>query len=685
MDINYQIPRSALVWVLASVVMVIIPQTFRMPYWVTVIAVVCIIWRILIFTGKLSYPGRKVRVAAVIFTLLVSATQMRSIGLGLDSAASLLALGFVFKLIEMQHKRDIYVVLSLCFVMSMVSFLYSQGVVTSAYIAIVIVVIVSAMIALNKSPLSIDGRGTARLAMKITLQAVPLTIVLFLLFPRIAPLWAVPTQNSAAGTGVSDEMSPGDISRLVRNGGLAFRVQFEDSVTLPNELLYWRGLVLDDFDGDTWRRTRSTSAYGNAAAFANFRFNWDGRMDTNGMPFRYNVIMEPTQQPWLYGLHLAEPVSDGIFRSRNFEMFNNGLVTQRISYDIQSYINNQTDILLTSSPRRNNIELPDEGNEESLRFARELRASVDSDRDYAMALLNYFATNEYYYTLNPALLGENRVDEFLFNTMEGFCEHYASAFAFLMRAVGIPARVVVGYQGAETNPYEDYMIVYQYNAHAWNEVWLDGEGWVRFDPTGAVSPVRILEGAEAALREDPGFLDESLLATFGSVGFFNMLRLRFDALEYEWNRRVVNYDEEIQFDLFQELFGEVTESKVLIFLITMVGIVIVAVGITIIRVDSSSRRDPVVKLYLSVSKELEKVGLARKRGEGPLDYRDRVIAERPELAEIMNELTALYMQLSYEPEVSSTPQQHSRLKELKAMISQLRYKVSPLAKIGRTA
>jgi protein-glutamine gamma-glutamyltransferase len=401
MDISYQIPRAALIWVIVSVVLVLLPQGIRMPIWLTFICLVCIGWRLLIFAGKVNYPGKRIRVTVVLFTLFVPVSQMGSIGLGLDSAASLLTLGFVFKLIEMRYKRDIYVVLSLCFVMTMVSFLYSQGVVATAFNSIVVVVIVCAMIALNRSNMVPGGRGTVRLAIKIAFQALPLTIVLFVLFPRIAPLWAVPMQSNSARTGVSDEMSPGDISQLGRSAELAFRVQFENSAPLPHEELYWRGLVLDDYDGSTWRRTRSSSAYGNAAAFANFRYNWDGRMETTGAPIRYNVIMEPTQQPWIYGLHLAEPQTGGIFRSRNFEMFNSGLVTQRISYDLQSFLNNQTDVVLTSSPRRNNTELPEEGNPQSREFARNLRDSVNSDEEYVQAVLNHFASNPFFYTLNP--------------------------------------------------------------------------------------------------------------------------------------------------------------------------------------------------------------------------------------------------------------------------------------------
>jgi protein-glutamine gamma-glutamyltransferase len=684
-ELGYQIPRPALVWILVAVVLVLLPQSIRMPIWISVVALCCVYWRVLIHNGKVNYPTRLVRVVVVLFTLIVSFSQIRNIGIGLDSAASLLALGFVFKLIEMRQKRDIYVVISLCFVMSMVAFLYSQSVVTTVYVALVIAVTVGAMIALNRTSSISDNRGTARLALKIAAQALPLTIVLFIVFPRIAPLWAVPMQTGVNSTGVTDEMSPGDISQLARSAELAFRVQFEDEGEPAHEFLYWRGLVLDHFDGVTWRRTRNSSAYSVAASLADFRVSYDDRIRTLGEPISYNVILEPTQQPWLFGLHLAEDVNDEFFGGRNFELFNNGRITQRLSYDLRSYMQNQTDVLLLGSSRNRNLELPDEGNERSLEFARELRASVSTDREYANSVLAHFRQNQYFYTLNAPLLGENRIDEFLFDTMAGFCEHYASSFTYLMRSVGIPARVVVGYHGAEVNPYENYLMVYQYNAHAWSEVWFEGEGWVRFDPTGAVSPTRIEQGVQEALRDDPAFMEDDLFsaARFGGVGWLNAMRLRLDAIEYEWNQLVVNYDEDVQFELFERLFGEVTERKVIILMATLAFIVIVAVGFTVINIEPRIRRTAVNKFYLNVCKELAKINLVRQHGEGPIVFRDRVCYQRPELADVMTELTAMYVKLNYVKKTVSDAEQKRDMQALNTMYTKLKSKIPLLAGLRR--
>lgn len=681
MELSYQIPRPALLWILAAVVLVILPQSIRMPMWISGIALLCVAWRLLIYSGHLDYPGRMMRVAVVLFTLLVSLSQIRTIGIGLDSAASLLTLGFVFKLIEMRQRRDIYVVISLCFVMSMVAFLYSQSVVTTAYISLVVAVTLGAMIAANRTARIADSANTAGLAIKIALQALPLTIVLFIVFPRIAPLWAVPVQSGVNSTGVTDEMSPGDISQLGRSAELAFRVQFDGAESLPHEELYWRGLVLDDFDGLTWRRTRSSSSYSVASALADFRISYEDRMRTSGEPISYNVIMEPTQQPWLFGLHLAEDVEDELFRSRNFELFNNGLISQRLSYDLRSHLQNQTDILLLDSMRNRSLRLPEEGNARSLTFARELRTAVDTDRDFANALLGHFRQNEFFYTLNPPLLGENRIDEFLFDTMAGFCEHYASSFTFLLRAVGIPARVVVGYQGAEQNPYENYLMVYQYNAHAWTEAWFEGEGWVRFDPTGAVSPTRIEQGVQEALRDDPAFMEDDLFAAsrLGSIGWLNSMRLRLDAIEYEWNQLVVNYNEDVQFELFERLFGEVTEEKVILLMSSLAAIVLIAIGFTVINIEPRRQRTPLARFYLTVCRELAKIGLRRGRGEGPIAYRDRVCRERPELAEAMAELTEHYVRLNYKEKALDEAEQKAELKTLMEMYKRLKAKLPALA------
>lgn len=447
MELAYQIPRRSLIWVLVAVVMALAPHVMRLPVWISLVAVACIVWRVLIFLGKLDYPGRALRVALVLFIMGGAATQLQSLEIGLDVAASLLALGFIFKLVEMQSKRDIYVVLVLGFIMALVSLIYSQGMLNSMYLTLMVIVIVGSMVSVNRTAPVGKRPATLGVAAKITAQSLPLMIVLFVVFPRIGPLWGVPAQ-SGASTGVSEQMSPGDISQLAQSTDLAFRVSFEGAPPPLHQSLYWRGLVLDYFNGMTWRR-QSNSALAEAFINGPIGIDYQDRVRVAGNPLRYNVIMEPSRQRWIYGLHLAEPLTPEITRGRNFELINRTDITQRYSYNLLSYPDHRTDLLLLDITRRRSLELPDDGNPQSRELAASLRASVATDRDYAYTVMALFQ-QQFRYTLSPPLLGPQRIDDFLFNTRAGYCEHYASAFTFMMRAGGVPARVVVGYHGVNT-------------------------------------------------------------------------------------------------------------------------------------------------------------------------------------------------------------------------------------------
>lgn len=681
MELAYQIPRAGLIWVLSSVVLALAPQSLRLPIWVSIIAAVCIAWRILIFMGKLDYPGKSMRVFVVLCIAALSISQIRSLDIGLEAATTLLALGFVFKLIEMQNKRDIYVVLCLCFVMALVSFIYSESVLTTIYFTLVIMVTIGTMVSLNRSASSYDTTSTFQIAVRIIGQSIPLMIVLFLAFPRIAPLWSVPMQSGSATIGVSDEMSPGDISRLGRSTDLAFRVTFENSPPPLHANLYWRGLVLDYFDGTTWRR-QDTFVYPDTAMRARLIANAEDSYVTSGESIQYNIILEPTRQPWLYGLHLAEPLSAGISRGYKYELFDDKLVTQRKSYDLQSFRKYETDLQLPDSLRNRSTELPEEGNERSKELATSLRAGVESDRDFVYTVLSLFQQQEFYYTLNPPLLGDNRIDDFLFNTREGFCEHYASAFTYMMRAAGVPARVVVGYQGAEYNRFEDYMMVYQYNAHAWTEVWLEGEGWVRFDPTSIVSPDRINLGVEAALQNDPDFMGESLLslARFRNSSWGNMLRLRMDAVEYEWNRRVVGYGQEERLELFENLFGKTSEQKILMVMLAGAFLVLLFIALVVLRVKNNKNVSATEKLYRDCCRDLEKIGLGRQQGEGPMDYYQRVVSQQPALEPHLRQITDMYIGLNYAPVNDDESLLKGRLKGLRQEMRHFRVQLVPFIK-----
>ncbi|MDP1931485.1 MAG: DUF3488 and transglutaminase-like domain-containing protein [Gammaproteobacteria bacterium] len=645
MDIAYQIPRLALLWVLSSVLLVVLPHVLRLPAWITVLALACIIWRLLIFVGRANYPGKLVKAVLVMVVLPLTVVQTRAQGVGVDAAVTLLLLGVVFKLLEMQYKRDIVIVIALCYVLIMVGFIYSQTIPASLYSLMSATVITGALISLNRDNARNTFANNSRLAARIVLQAIPLTIVLFVLVPRVSPLWTMPLPVSQTRTGITDEMTPGDISSLGRSAELAFRVSF-DGAAPAHQQLYWRGLVLDFFDGRTWRRAGSSFLSFNMVS----RSASPSRGIGQGTPVAYDVILEPTQQTWLYALQLAELNAQDIAQDRNYTLQTSKPISQRMRYQVRSYLENQTDLELTGTQLARSLQMPeDDNNPLSLAMAQEWRATSSGDREYVQQVMSHFREEQFYYTLNPPLLSEASIDDFLFNTREGFCGHYAGTFVYLMRAAGIPARVVVGYQGGEYNRFEDYTMVYQYNAHAWAEVWFEGEGWVQFDPTGAVAPERISLGVEAVFADQPGFMEDSgfSMMRFRDYQWLNTLRLRLDALDYAWNRWVVSYDEDLQLDLMDELFGENARSGLMIALGIGTSLFFGIVAFFMLRGGRGAARDPATRLYLTLAADLAELGIPRRVGEGAGDYCRRVAMERPDLASDMEQVTRVYEQLSY--------------------------------------
>ncbi len=645
MEVQTQIPRLTLWWLLTALFLVISPHLLRLPIWISLLIVACVVWRILIFAGRAAFPNKPLKMLIVFLSIPLTIAQYRSLGAGLDAAVCLLIMGTVFKLLEMRQRRDMLIVVALSYVLTMVGFIYSQTILASLHALITFTVITGALVSLQRENSYSSFTSNGRLAIRLVAQSIPLTIVLFLLVPRVAPLWTMPVPVSSNKTGVTDEMSPGNISNLSKSAELAFRVSFEDATPIHEEL-YWRGLVLDYFDGRAWRR--SASAFQSYSMMERFQRTSQGVR--NGTPVSYDIILEPTQQTWIYALPLAQLDVSDVIQDRNYTLHKEKPVTQRLRYQVQSYLNYDIDLELASALKARALQLPEEElNPRSKALAASLRQEAPGDRDYALRVLRLFREEPFFYTLTPPALGEASIDEFLFSSRQGFCEHYASSFVYLMRAAGIPARVVVGYQGGEINPFEGYTMVYQYNAHAWAEVWLEGEGWVRFDPTGAVAPERISEGAQSVLGNQPGFLEDSRFSMmrFRNTQWLNSLRLRLDAMDYAWNRWVVSYDEDVQLQFLETLFGEKARERLFLALGVAISTFFIIAAFFLLRGRKQKQFDEATKYYLRLMQDLAAQGVGRKRGEGPIDFSARVAKQKPELAAAMAEITAIYVQLNY--------------------------------------
>jgi len=647
----YRLPRTALIWILSSLVVISLPHILRMPFWLTGLCLFCIGISVLIFQGRISYPGSKIKNAVVFLILVALVLQYGRDIFSTDAIVAVLIAGIALKLLEMKKRRDVMLVIYLCYFSVLAEFIYSQAIPVALYMSFCIVIITSALMSITQTEEYQRPMRTLKLSTLVLLQSIPLMLVLFLLFPRIGPLWSVPFQSASGVTGLSDEMSPGDIGDLTRSGDVAFTVQFTSDIPDYRDL-YWRGLTLDQFDGREWSRGRR----GRFQGFQNLGPNkqqiypWFMDIQYAGEPVSYNVIMEPTQQNWVYTLMMPRIMNDRLWMRREFQVGTERPISQRYAYEADSYLDHIVDLTISNRMRENSTDLPDEGNALSHEFAQQLYQQADSDRDYVDAVLSYIRNEEFFYTLSPSLLGENSIDDFLFNTHEGFCEHYSSAFTFLMRSVGIPARVVLGYQGGEFNKYNETLIVRQYDAHAWAEVWLEGEGWVQVDPTAAVAPGRIEFGSQFTFQEDENFLDDevfSMLKFRSSSSLVNDLILRMEMIDYSWNRFVLNYDVGVQFALFNSVFNSVTKQKIIYALLGLFFLVIAVVAIIVLRKPAEKPQTPANQLYLKFCRFLADNGISRHAGEPPLHFRERVCTLRPKWANEVSRITEIYMDIAF--------------------------------------
>lgn len=668
---GYQIPRTTFIWLLAALVSVILPHVGRMPFWLLVMCAGAIGGRILIYQGRMGQPGSRLKLLLVSVMVVLLPIEFGRDIFSTDATVGVLLVGITLKLFEMQQKRDVLLVMYLCYFTVIAEFIYSQGILIALYMSFCVLLITSALMSLNQTQQAQRPLRTLRMSGVILAQSVPLMLAFFLLFPRISPLWSVPLQASAGTTGLSERMAPGDIGQLGRSAEVAFRVLFNGTAP-PKEELYWRALTLSSFDGREWRRDFDLGFPQSLAPSPPDRRDWYEAVEYGGTPIDYNVIMEPTSRNWIYTLQVPRFVDGRMLMRRDFQVESRTRVTQRLTYDARSYPQFRLDVGPGQAQLRAALRIPQEGNARARAFAMELRAANPDDRAYVSAVLAHFRNEEFFYTLSPATLGANPIDEFLFDTREGFCEHYASTFTYLMRAAGIPARVVTGYQGGEINPYDGTLTVRQYDAHAWSEVWFADSGWTRVDPTAAVAPDRISQGSDQVLQQEEEFLGEDMFALvrFRNSLLLNDLRLRLEMADYAWNRFVLNYDQNSQFRLFNSLFGDVTRVKIVLMIACFLFLITLFIAFVVFRKPALSPRPPATQAYLRFCDYLAGLGFARRRGETPQHYCERVSAANPQWREELQAVTRAYVELAFTgaaADPASVKQLRQRVRKFRVM------------------
>lgn len=586
---------------------------------------------------------------------------------GVEAGVAFLMLCLLGKLLELNARRDAYIALTLSLFVISGLFLFEQSIAYTLLALVGILAVLWAMVAQNLNPDYINGQEQQadkaknaktgkRLFMlltKLMLQAVPLLIVLFIFFPRIPPLWSVPLSSGKGITGISDQMSPGDLASLGQSSQLAFRVldkyQQINKNLPPQSQLYWRGITLSHFDGTTWKPLkdyRLIPIWSGAGYIPEwFKQNFPKKLATG---FEYKVILQPTNQPWLFALDTPFSMSPKVGLSREYNLASAQDVYKQFNYDVIELKNIQRDVYLPDWLLKANLQLPEGSNPRTQQIAQQVFQKMGNQPEkYIEFWLNWIKQQNFAYTLQPPLLTGQRVDQFLFQTRRGFCEHYASAFTVLMRAVGIPAHVVVGYQGGELSPDKQSLEVRQMDAHAWVEVWLAGKGWVRIDPTAAIAPERVEQGMNRMLQQDQRLFGDGAInqLKYNQMKWIGQVRVWSDYASYIWQRDVVGFDKSAQEGFLQRLLGIKSLYAQVMWLF---GLVVLTISLIVGWLWWKRRRvwHPVDAPLQRLSKRLSKQNLQRLEAEGVIDWLNR-LAQQEAYRHAAQQLIQLYQQARY--------------------------------------
>jgi transglutaminase-like putative cysteine protease len=658
-----QLAKPDNLWLLAGLTFGLIPHFIRLPLLIMLPSLILLGWRLLFELHYFPLPSRWLRWTLTLIAISATYASFHSL-VGRQAGVGLLVVMLCLKLMEMNTYRDVGVVIGLGFFVIITVFLFNQSIFTGVYMLFVVVLLTTTLSAFSREFSSASQWLNIRHAGVIIAQALPLTLLLFVLFPRIpGPLWNLPSDSSGASTGLSDSMSPGNISRLSDNDAVAFRVQFEDRLPSP-EKRYWRGPVLTRFDGKTWSNPQPSTAL----------LKTELRYQASGDAVHYSVTLEPTQQRWLFALDLPAELPPDTVLSPDYELLARLPVQQLVRYPMTSYPDFQLSADRVPNPVRY-LQLPPDYAPRTRLLARQFRNTAADDAGVVMLALRYIREQPFYYSRQPPLLPDDPVDEFLFDSRRGFCEHYASAFVFLMRAAGIPARVVTGYQGGEMNPQSDYYIVRQSDAHAWAEVWLPQQGWQRVDPTAAI-PAERIEDQQDLARLLPG------LARIGEApgwakAAWRQLRFGWDRVNHAWNQWVINYNDRRQRAFLTRLFsgfglGEIDWREMVGLLATGMGVVLLGIALHTLRPWHPSQRDPVITAYDRFCQRLARRGIRRGPAEGPLDFSLRARQLRPELGPAIARITALYLRLRYAAPAKANQSRQRQLRDLQSAVRQFK-------------
>lgn len=559
--------------------------------------------------------------------------RLYGVPIGQQPGVALLVSMTGLKLLEIRRRRDILVLVYLGWFAIATQFFFESGLLMSAYLLLVALLLATLLMQLNRRHFDRSVFDSLRRGLLMAAQGLPAMLLLFYLFPRFdSPLWNLHIEGAGL-SGLDDNLTMGDISNLSLSSEAAFRASgFADGPPPPAQR-YWRGPVLWDTDGRHWQAGELSTA------------GLPDGLRATGKPLDYEIMLEPSGRRWLYALDLPARIPPGSRLGRDFVLHWPTPIRKRFRYEVGSYID-ATNVTLSAIERQRASAVPADISQRVRDFAtrqREGRTAIA----YVQRILDHYRQQPFVYTLKPPRLGRHAVDEFLFETRKGFCEHYASSFVILMRLGGIPARIVTGYQGGEYNPHGDFLLIRQSDAHAWAEIWLGDSGWMRVDPTAAVAPERIErpldndiagDGAPVRFRLD----GDSLLG-----GLLREARWLGDSVQLGWSRWVVNFDRTRQRNLLGALGLDWLKLPQLIVLAVVSSLLMIGLLAWMLQKGRRRRVDPIARQYARFNRRLARAGVQRRPWEGPFDLQKRIEKERPTLAAATRPIIQLYIRLRY--------------------------------------
>jgi len=625
-------PR-VLIFLLLAIGLITLPHINHIPGPLFATFSFLLAWRF-ICIWKIKYlPNKWMLLLLTIAAVLILYNQHQGI-LGRDAGTSLFVIALALKLLEIKTERDLYLVNYLAFIVASSQFLYQQNILMAVYILFVCCVLLATLVSINSQKPEV--LAALKTAMIIVFQALPISLLLFVLFPRLeAPRWMLFDQQHSAKTGLTDSLEPGAISQLGLSDELVFRVKFTAELPPANKR-YWRGPVYSYTDGKRWTEIKRSRKHKTAE-----------KIDYKGDQYHYTLMMEAQDKDWVFALDMPASFPQALRKNADYQLINPANKHQRTEYKFTSYIQYNTG-RITETERKQNLQLPAEASDKLKQLVKQLNGFEQPAEVFIQALLAHFRNENFHYTLRPPLMGEKPIENFLFASRYGFCSHYATAFVYLMRIADIPARVVGGYQGGEFNPLGGFLEIKQANAHAWAEVWLKNKGWVRFDPTAAVAPERIEQDVNIDLQIATGIVNFSPMFTDASkaLSWMKQARQLWGNVDYSWQRWVINYNSENQAQ-FLSSWGIDDIKTIFYWLLCSIGSVTTVLAWIILR-KKQQKQDEELILYLLFCKKMAKFGLVKQAGETVQNFSLRIQKQRPELSEKVIEISRIYTRLRYE-------------------------------------